>query len=285
MTTLITGSTGKVGSRFARRMLATGEPVRLLVRDKSSVAALEERGAETAVADLRDEAAVRDALTGVTGIVHIASSFRAWSPAQLSEVDIAGTENLAIAALDAGISRFVYTSTNMVYDGCDYGRPATEEDPVGTDLFSYPAAKAEAERRLRTLHQQRGLDLRIVRLAFVYGDGDPHVAEATAMLAPWPRHQRLTTVHHADVGQALLRALHAEGVAGRTYNLADDAPMTAFEVYQLHGITLPEQAESADRSTGANPWLHTVSTARIRRDLGFRPLYPTVASAAEAGAL
>jgi nucleoside-diphosphate-sugar epimerase len=282
MTTLITGATGKVGSRFARRMIAAGEPVRLLVRNKNSNIP---EGADVAIADLRDAAAVRDSLTGITSIVHIASSFRAWSTEELADTDITGTDTLANAALDAGITRFVYSSTNTVYDGCDYGRPATEDDPVGADLRPYPATKAEVERRLRTLHEQRGLDLRIVRLAFVYGDGDPHVAEATQMLGAWPAHQRLVTVHHADVSQALLRALRAEGIAGRTYNLSDDAPMTAYEVYQLHGIRLPDQAESADRSAEPSPWLHTVSTARIRRELGFRPLYPTVTSAAEAGAL
>ncbi|GAA1687442.1 hypothetical protein GCM10009765_41190 [Fodinicola feengrottensis] len=261
-------------------MLAAGEPTRLLVRNDNI-----DLPTDIAVADLRDEAAVRKSLIGITAIVHIASSFRAWSPQELTDTDIAGTEMLANAALDAGITKFVYTSTNLVYDGCDYGRPATEDDPVGTDLFGYPSAKAEAERRLRTLHQTRGLDLRIVRLPFVYGDGDPHVTDAVRLVADWPAHQRMTTGHHADVGQALLRALRAEGIAGRTYNLSDDAPMTIFEIFQLHGIELPERAESADRSVEARPWLHTVSTARIRRELGFRPLYPTVASAAEAGAL
>lgn len=278
MTTLITGSTGKVGSRFARRMLAAGEPVRLFVRDKEKALP----GADVAVGDLRDAAAIRDAVAGVSAVVHIASSFRAWDPEQLTEVDIAGTDTLASAALAAGVTRFVYTSTNMVYDGCDYGRPATEDDPVGTDLFPYPAAKVEAERRLRAMD---GLDLRIVRLPFVYGDGDPHVAEAARMLADWPPYQRLTAGHHADVAQALMRALRAEGVSGRTYNLADDAPMTAYEVYLLHGIPLPERTVMNDRSGDPSPWLHTVSTARIRRELGFRPIYPTVASAAEAGAL
>ncbi|WP_374025282.1 NAD-dependent epimerase/dehydratase family protein [Mycobacterium sp. HNNTM2301] len=286
MTTLITGATGKVGSRFARRMHAAGEPVRLLVRNSASPIPV---GAHIAVADLRDEAAVRDSLDGVTAIVHIASSFRTFSAEEMAETDIAGTAGLANAALDAGITKFVYTSTNQVYDGCDYGRPATEDDPVGTDLHPYPAAKVEVENRLRSLHHQRGLDLRIVRLPFVYGDGDPHVADAAAMLAARPLHQRLPTAHHADVSQALLRALRAEGVGGRTYNLCDDAPMTLYEIYQLHNLRLPEHAERPDQIVSPfadpSPWQHTVSTARIRRELGFRPLYPTVTHAAEAGAL
>ncbi|UMB70990.1 NAD-dependent epimerase/dehydratase family protein [Mycobacterium paraterrae] len=286
MTTLITGATGKVGSRFARRMHAAGEPVRLLVRNS---AAPIPAGVDIAVADLRDETGVRGALSGVTAIVHVASAFRAFSAEEMAATDIAGTDGLANAALDAGITRFVYTSTNQVYDGCDYGRPATEDDPVGTDLHPYPAAKVEVENRLRSLHHQRGLDLRIVRLPFVYGEGDPHIADAAWMLANRPSHQRLPTAHHADVSQALLRALRAEGVAGRTYNVCDDAPMTLYEIYQLHNLGLPEQAGTADQPASnfadPSPWQHTVSTARIRRELGFRPLYPTVTGAAEAGVL
>lgn len=267
-------------------MLAVGEPVRLLIRSKDSAVP---QGADIAVADLRDETRVRNALSGVTAIVHIASAFRAFSAEEMSATDIAGTDGLVNAALDAGITRFVYTSTNQVYDGCDYGRPATEDDLVGTDLHPYPAAKVEVERRLRTYHQQRGLDLRIVRLPFVYGDGDPHVADAARMLEGRPLHQRMPTAHHADVSQALLRALRAEGVGGRTYNLCDDAPMTLYEIYELHNLRLPEHAGAADQTASPfadpSPWQHTVSTARIRRELGFRPLYPTVTSAAEAGAL
>jgi nucleoside-diphosphate-sugar epimerase len=286
MTTLITGATGKVGSRFAKWMLTAGEPVRLLVRrpdvDLPS-------GAESAVADLRDDTtALREAMTEVTAIVHIASSFRAGSANELAGTDVAGTEALANAALDADISRFVYVSTARVYDGCDYGRPATEDDPVGTHLDPYPAAKAEAEGRLRALHQHRGLDLRIVRLPFVYGDGDPHVPDASRVLTALPPHQRLATAHHADVSQALRRALHAEGVNGRTFNLSDDAPMTIYEICQLHALPVPIRAE-ASQPPGAtqppSPWHGIVSTARIRRDLGFRPLYPTMYSAWEAGAL
>lgn len=286
MTTLITGATGKVGSRFVKRMLAAGEPVRLLIRSKDREVP---RGADIAVGDLRAEAAVRDSLTGITAIVHIASSFRAFSAKEMADTDIAGTDTLANAALNAGITRFVYTSTNLVYDGCDYGRPATEDDAVGTGLHPYPAAKVEVESRLRKLHQQRGLDLRIVRLPFVYGDRDPHVADAAPMLAGRPLHQRLPTAHHADVSQALLRALRAEGFGGRTYNLCDDAPMTLYEIYELHNLRPPEPAGSANQADSLpadpSPWQHAVSTARIRRELGFRPFYPTVTSAAEAGAL
>ncbi|MFD0742253.1 hypothetical protein ACFQ1L_10720 [Phytohabitans flavus] len=76
--------------------------------------------------------------------------------------------------------------------------------------------KAAAEVELLRLHRERGLPVRIARLAFVYGDGDPHLAESLAWARRWASHQRLHLVHHADVAQALDRILSAEESTGRS---------------------------------------------------------------------
>ncbi len=54
MKILITGATGKVGSRFVPRMLAKGYDVRILVRDAAKVSALAQLGAEVVTGDLYD---------------------------------------------------------------------------------------------------------------------------------------------------------------------------------------------------------------------------------------
>lgn len=81
---------------------------------------------------------------------------------------------------------------------------------------AYPASKAEAERGLLELHRERGLDVRIGRLAFVYGDGDPHLAQSLRWAGGWASYQRLRLVHHADVAQGLLRLLRASGAGSTT---------------------------------------------------------------------
>jgi nucleoside-diphosphate-sugar epimerase len=126
------------------------------------------------------------------------------------------------------------------------------------------------------------LGLRIVRLAFVYGEGDPHLAESLRWARDWPAHQRLQLVHHADVGQALLLALRAGGVDGRVYNAADDAPVSAVELYALNHEQPPPDAGARPLD---DPWAGIVDTTRIRRELGFRPIYPSVWTARDAGAL
>lgn len=279
MLTLVTGATGRVGSRFTPRLIARGSNVRVLIRDPAAARRLSDRGAELAHGDLCDRDSVRRALKGVDAVVHLAAAFRGVPDEESRAVNDAATAALAKDAVTAAVSRFVFTSTNLVY-GPGHGRPAREDDPTSPTWSSaYPETKVAAERGRRTLD---GLGLRILRLAFVYGDGDPHLAESLRFTSGWPTHQRIHMIHHADVAQALIRALDAEGVDGRIYNAADDAPASA---YELHVLNHQEPAARDETQTLGDPWYGIVDTTRIRRELGFRPIYPSVHTARDAGAL
>lgn len=141
--------------------------------------------------------------------------------------------------------------------------------------------EAEAETGLREVGER--LALVVARLAFVHGDGDPHLAEPLQWAGTGPAHQLLTTVHHADVSQALWRAAVTTGIAGRTYNTCDDAPLTAWDLHTLNGAGCTPAA--ALGGTEFDPREGVGSTAAARRDLGWRPQYPSAWAALEAGAL
>jgi nucleoside-diphosphate-sugar epimerase len=280
MLTLVTGATGRIGSRFVPRLLDHREQVRVLVRDAARAEPLRRRGAEVVAGDVRDAGTLKPALDGVDAVVNLAAAFRGVSDAEAEAVNHRGAVELALAALAAGVGRFVHASTNLVY-GPGRGRPAREDDPPDPRM-AYPSTKAAAEAALRELCRRDGLGLRVVRLAFVYGEGDPHLAESLRWARAWPAHQRLHLVHHADVGQALLRALRAPGVDGGTWNVADDAPVSAVELHDLNG---EQVAEGAAERPLEDPWAGIVDTGRIRAELGFRPIHPSVYSARDAGAL
>jgi nucleoside-diphosphate-sugar epimerase len=278
--TLVTGGTGRVGSRFVPRLLTEGVQTRLLVRDGGAVEGLRERGAEIVEGDLRDPQAVRRAVDGVDRVVHLAAAFRGVADEEVTAVNHDATVELARAAIAGGASRFVFASTNLVY-GHGHGRPARETDPPAPDR-PYPRAKVDAEESLRALWRTEGLDVRILRFAFVYGEGDPHLGESLMWARSWPAHKRLQLIHHADVGQGLLRALRAEGADGTIFNLADDAPVTAFELHRLNGEPVADDA--ADRSLD-DPWEGITDSTAARKALGFRPIFPSVYAAKDAGAL
>jgi nucleoside-diphosphate-sugar epimerase len=88
--------------------------------------------------------------------------------------------------------------------------------------------------------------------------------------------------HHADVRQGLVRALRAKGVDGVTFNVADDAPVTAVELHDLNGEPVPDEAASRPLE---HAWAGIVDTGLARARLGFRPIFPSVYSARGAGAL
>ncbi|SNX58327.1 nucleoside-diphosphate-sugar epimerase [Streptomyces sp. TLI_55] len=284
MLTLVTGTTGQVGRRFVPRLLAQarpGERVRVLVRDATRGEPFAELGAEVVVGDLRDAEALGKAVAGVDAVVNVAAAFRGVPDEEARAVNHEAAVELGRAALAAGVERFVQVSTGLVY-GTGRGRPLTEDDesrPGGAMWGAYPESKARAERELLAMD---GLDVRIARLPFVYGEGDPHLAQSLMWAGNWAATQRLHMGHHVDVAQGLLRILHAPGIAGRIYNIADDAPVTAVELHQLNGVEVPEQLHTR---TDPDPWLGLMSTERIRRELGYRPVYPSVYAAREAGAL
>src|SRR5438874_13687918 len=93
--TLVTGASGKVGSRFGPLLAARGDEVRVLTCDPESAAPLWNAGCDIVLGDLTDPDAVRRAVTGVDAVIH------------LSDSDQEATVRLAQAAQDAGVRRFV----------------------------------------------------------------------------------------------------------------------------------------------------------------------------------
>jgi dihydroflavonol-4-reductase len=284
---LVTGATGTVGSRLIPKLLAEGEQVRALVRDPESETALRLRaaGAELAVGDLTelDAAGFREIVTGTGAVLHLAAAFRNGETAEQSAaINTEGAVALARAALEAGVDRYVFASTNLVY-GSGHTAPATEQSALLPMPMSwpspYPASKTAAE---QGLNQLEGLDLRIVRLAFIYGEGDPHIEEFMGRPVDWHPARRLQMVHHADVAQGLLLALRTEGISGEVFNISDDSAVSLAEIYDYMGRELTPEMHEREVT---DPWFGIVNTAKARRVLGYRPLYPTLRQAVDAGAM
>jgi nucleoside-diphosphate-sugar epimerase len=142
---------------------------------------------------------------------------------------------------------------------------------------AYPASKLAAERFLLSTE---GLDVRVLRLPFVYGDGDPHIQEAVPMLRGFPPGQRMSIAHHADVAQAVARLLERPSPAHRIYNLADDEAPELATLFASVGEPLPD-ASNAERARAFDAVL---DSSRIREDLGFEARYPRLEDAIAAGA-
>jgi dihydroflavonol-4-reductase len=113
MTTLVTGATGFLGSHVARLLVERGQQVRVLVRAGREGGHLDGLPVERVTGDLRDAASLVRAAEGVETVYHVAADYRLWArnPQEIYESNVTGTRNLLQAAHNAGVKRFVYTST------------------------------------------------------------------------------------------------------------------------------------------------------------------------------
>lgn len=275
MKILVTGATGKVGSRLAKRLARRGDHVRALVRDTGRAADLHEAGIELAKGDLLDVDSLASAARGVDAVVHCAAFFRGATPEQAHAVNDLGTQHLAHAARAAAVKRFVFTSTGLVY-GPSGGRPVAEDAPCAP-IDAYPVSKLAAERFLLGVE---GLDVRVLRLPFVYGDGDPHIAEAVTFMRTFPPTQRMSLGHHVDVAQAVMRVLDARSPLHRVYNVVDDEAPDLATLFASVGEPPPD---------GSNPeraraFDSLMDGRRLREELGFAPTFPRLADAIAASA-
>jgi nucleoside-diphosphate-sugar epimerase len=275
MKILITGSTGKVGSRLAKRLAARGDQVRALVRDRSRAKLILGEAIELVEGDLLEASSLTAAVTDVDAVVHCAAFFRGATAEQAHAVNDVGTQHLARAALDAHVKRFVFTSTGLVY-GPNGGRLAREHDDCAP-IAAYPVSKLAAERFLLALD---GLDVRVLRLPFVYGDGDAHIAEAVPMMRTFPPTQRISLGHHVDIAQAVALILDASSPAHRIYNVCDDEAPDNATLFASVGEPPPDGSEPER----ARAFEAVMDGRQIREDLGFKPVFPRLADALAAGA-
>jgi UDP-glucose 4-epimerase len=271
MTILITGGTGLVGSRLLRRFVDAGMDCRALVRPGKELPA----GAAPREGDLLDADSLKQAVQGVSAIVHLAAVFRTQNEDEIWRANLDGTKNLIAAAKGhAPQARFVMASTGLVYDA-DASQPGLEDDATNPKL-AYPASKIAAERELR----DSGLNWCILRLGFVYGDGDGHLASVPPIVArfKWHPAKTFSLVHQRDVAGAVELALTG-AMDGRIFNICDDAPTTLYEMASLVGSFIEPSAEPL-----TDPWMGRMDGSRLR-SLGFQPEVPTVYQAMRQGIL
>ena len=286
MKILVTGATGKVGSRFVPRLLAKGHEVSILVRDAAKASALAELGARVIIGDLFNADTLPPAVEGIDAVIHLAALFRTFTDNEgIIKTNHAGTVALANAAMAAGVKRFIFASTSNVY-GSGYKHPAKEDDIVNiNDPRAYSSSKIAAEQELISLQKNNGFDVRVLRLGFVYGDKDPHIEEIIPLLKKIKRHSgsRMHMVHHLDVAQALILLLNTNGLNGEIFNVVDDAPITLYELADSVG----KAADTFDPAEGplADPFEGILDVSKLRSRTGFRPLVPGYYVARDMGIL
>ncbi len=233
---LVTGATGFIGGRLARRLAHEGRPVRCLVREHSDTSALEELGVELAVGDLTSGRSLSAAVNGCELVFHCGALVSDWATTrEITRTNVTGTRNLLEASAAAAVRRFVHFSTTDVY-----GHPGT--DGIGESYPSrgfsnwYAQTKLRAEGEVRRAESDSGLDAVILRPATVYGPGSREVVGGIARAI---RDRNMLLI---DGGRSVAGLCYVENLLDAAMLAVehDAAPGHAFNVSDGLGVTWRE---------------------------------------------
>ncbi|SNZ12277.1 NAD+ dependent glucose-6-phosphate dehydrogenase [Natronoarchaeum philippinense] len=168
---LLTGAGGRVGQAILGG-LADDYEWRLLDREPPTG----EHPGEYVVADVTDYDAIRDAMEGVSAVIHLAGDPRPEAPwSSVLENNIDGAKTVFEAAVDAGVEKVAFASSNHAVGAYETDERTPEmyrdhhelrldgtELPRPTNL--YGVSKAAGETLGRYYHDQHGLDVVCVRI-------------------------------------------------------------------------------------------------------------------------
>ncbi|WCB93404.1 2-alkyl-3-oxoalkanoate reductase [Baekduia alba] len=231
---VITGSTGVIGRRAVRELVAAGHRVTGVTRSARGRERLEDLGAGAVEADVFDEASLRRAFDGADAVVnlltHIPRADRMADPSAWAENDRVRTEAsaaIARAAQAAGVRRLVQESIAFVY--ADGGDAWLDEDaPVAGGGVTTTALTAE--RNARELFDG---DTVVLRFGLFMGpdsgstQGALEAARGGASIAIGPPGAYRPTLWLDDAATAIAAAL---AVPAGTYNVTDADPPTNAEI-------------------------------------------------------
>ncbi|HNX52046.1 MAG TPA: NAD(P)-dependent oxidoreductase, partial [Thermoanaerobaculaceae bacterium] len=174
---LVTGGSGFLGINLIRHLLSLGYDISSI--DFAAFDYPEKDRVRTHLADIRDRAAVDEAMQGADAVVHCAAALPLYPPAEIYSTDVEGTRNVLQSALDHGVRRVVHISTTAVYGIPDH-HPLLESDPM-RGVGPYGDAKIRAE-GVAAEFRARGLTVPVIRPKSFVG---PERLGAFAMLYEW----------------------------------------------------------------------------------------------------
>jgi nucleoside-diphosphate-sugar epimerase len=285
MRVLVTGASGFIGAALCRRLLDDGDDVCALVRRAGS----EPAGTHPQVGDLGDSERLRAIVEQERPdcVFHLAAEIASQrDAAKVQEVNVGGTTRLLDGARAAGgAPRIVFSST--VVTGDAHGALLTEDAPLPVET-PYGRSKQEGER----LVLGSGLHGVVVRPSHVYGPGGWYANELIKQLRSPGRMAVIGSgenlwdvVHVDDVVEALVLAAR-DAPAGAVYHVADDEPITFYDFMALTarelGLGAPRRVPAAlARIVAGRNAVDAVvrsarsSNAKIKRELGWAPKFPT----------
>lgn len=298
---LVSGAGGFIGGNLCAALQRASYKVRRLTHSQLF------KDEHSFVMDLAKDPCPPGLLRDVRAVFHLAGKAHTLAETRQDEneyfqINTEGTRKLLEAAKQAGVQMFIYfSSVKAVGDGDIQPMDESVNSPVDTP---YGQSKYAAEQLV--LHGGYVPHPVVIRPSMVYGNTGkgnlPRMIQAIrrGVFPPLPEtHNRRSMVHVDDVVQAALLAAETPEAAGQVYIVTDDNAYSTRQIYdgiraalgksasnwhipmslltffaktgdtigRLIGRRFPFDSAALDKLTGS-AWY---SSAKIRRELGFRP--------------
>jgi len=281
---LVTGGAGFIGSHLCEGLLARGYQVRVLdslvygARDNVPAAA------EFIQGDIRELATCKRAADGVDGVFHCAAMSRSGPSEEQIDVctqsNITGTQNMLLAARDAGVKHFIYSGSSTFYGN----RPVPHRESDPADLLNiYGLTKQVGEEYCLLFDRTSDLACVVLRYFNVYGPRQPQTGAYALVLGIFLNRlaenkvleihggggQRRDFVHVRDVVAANIAAFERareKGVRGEVFNVGSGESLS---VKELADMISPNQVVTDARKGDSAATLADIS--KIMAVLGWSP--------------
>ena len=299
MRVFVAGATGAIGRPLVHQLVEGGHQVTGMTRSEERAARLREGGAEAVVADALDAEAVRSAIAAAApeAVIHQLTDLpqdfsMRYGYGATSRLRTEGTRNLLEGASAAGARRFVAQSIAFVYDPAG-PEVASEDDatlPPGGDKFGEAvAAVFEME---RTVTGAEGIEGLALRYGFFYGPGTWYTTDSS-----FARQVRRRWFPIVGDGAGVFSFIHVEDAAAATIAALERGAPGVYNVVDDDPAPMRDWARGLAEALGAKPpwrvplWLSRpiagrnatmaardmrgASNAKVKRELGFEPRYPS----------
>lgn len=179
---LVTGGSGFIGGHLVERLVERGDHVRCLVRGSSRTDRLLQLGVELITGDLSQRDALKKGVAGVDHVYHLAGLTYALRPQQLTETNVTGTRNVAMACAAAASPPTLVLVSSLAAAGASRAGAVRAEEDAPAPISHYGRSKRGAELAIEPF--AGAVPTTVVRPGIVFGPGDP---ETLLMFRPIAR--------------------------------------------------------------------------------------------------
>ncbi|WLR51153.1 NAD(P)-dependent oxidoreductase [Bacillus tianshenii] len=228
MKAVVTGATGFLGRKTARRLQGLGYNVIALGRNQEIGEMLQREGLAFEAVDLNETQRLKAVCAGADYVIHCAALSSPWGDYDaFYSANVLGTQSILAACDQACLKRFVHISTPSLYFQFDERLNIAEDDPLpATFVNHYAETKYLAERVVDEAFQQ-GMPVITIRPRALFGPEDHTIIPR---LIETNRKKFIPLIHD---GQALLDLTYVENVVEAILLCMDSPEASLGEKYNI----------------------------------------------------